>query len=181
MEKILAIINVLGVIGATIVSTITLFSTRRLQTMQQKVDIMANKRSDRIDLMREYSSKIISLAKRFIYGLADEESKTELISAVDYFNSLLQYAYEHDVELIDCANEITKTCVAKNVDVESLEKLIADFWEKCDVYVGVEYERLKIESNGSFNGSGELNSESMTFEGIHKKISKKQKEFLTKK
>lgn len=174
MEQILSIINVIGVIGATIISAITLYSTKTLQTMQQKVNVMANKRSERIDKMREYSASIISNAKLFLYGISTNESKVNLISAVDKFISLLQYQYVHDIELVDCANEITKLCLSANLNHDELKKQIESFWKMCDLYIGVEYERLKLESHGTFNGSGEITKETNTFEAIYEKLSKRQ-------
>ena len=178
MNEFLAIINVVAAIGATIISTITLFTTKKLQTMQQKVNIMANKRSDRIDLMRSYSAQVLSNAKTFLYGINKEENKFNLLSAVDNFNSLLQYEYPYDIELIDIANEILNLCLANN-DKEELQVKIKSFWKKCDIYVGVEYERLKKEAQGTFNKSGEVKGESNTFEEIYKKLLAQQNEILS--
>lgn len=68
METILSIINVVGVIGATIISAITLFTTKNLQTMQQKVNIMANKRSERIDSLRNFSADASPIPSCFCTG-----------------------------------------------------------------------------------------------------------------
>lgn len=139
MEEILSIINIVGVIGATIISAITLFSTKQLQKTQQQTDIMAKKRSKRIDLMREHSAKIISCGKQILYGLEKPETKTELVFAVDNFNSLLQYAYPHDVEIIDAANALCAICINDNYEKEALQDAIDRFWKLTDIYVGVEY------------------------------------------
>jgi hypothetical protein len=178
MQEILEIINMVGIIGATAISTITLFTTRSLQRSQQKATIMANKRSERIDLMREYSAGLISAGKQFVYGIESEETKKDLISFADKFNSLLQYAYLRDVELIDCANEIVALCMEKGSKDELKSKLY-NFWKMCDVYVGVEYERLKIESMGDINGSGKVNSETKTFEDIYGILLEKQNEYTS--
>lgn len=175
MEVILSVINVVGVIGAVIISAVTLFSTKNLQKMEQKVNIMATKRSERIDLMREYSSGVITNAKKIFYGIAEDGTKGQLVEMGDKFISLLQYEYLHDIELIDSVNKIVKICVEKTVDYKLLKKEINNFWKMCDIYVGVEYERLKIESKGSFNGSGEVESEFNTFESIYKKLLAEQK------
>lgn len=177
MQEILEIINMVGIIGATAISTITLFTTRSLQRSQQKATIMANKRSERIDLMREYSAGLISAGKQFVYGIESEETKKDLISFADKFNSLLQYEYLHDVELIDCAKEIVEICLSKQEQMEKLESKLQDFWKMCDVYVGVEYERLKIEAMGDIHGSGKVNSETKTFEDIYGILKAQQNEY----
>ena len=177
MTEFLDIVNIIGIVGTVVISTITLFTTRALQRSQQKASIMANKRSERIDLMREYSSGLISRAKQVLYGVCATGTKVELISYADKFISLLQYEYIHDVELIDSANAIVELCVKEELDISELKKEISSFWKMCDVYVGVEYERLKIESMGDINGSGKIKSETKTFEDIYRILSEQQNEF----
>ena len=179
MINFLDVINIVGILGTSVISTITLFTTRALQRSQQKASVMANKRSERIDLLREYSAGIISCGKQFLYDLATQETKTNLISYTDKFNSLLQYAYVHDVELIDSANGIVDACLAKKIDKKDIRLKITDFWKMCDVYVGVEYERLKIESMGDIKGSGEVQGEALTFEDLHKVFLNQQNEFIS--
>ncbi len=181
MQELLEIINIIGIIGATAVSTITLFTTRSLQRSQQKATIMATKRSERIDLMREYSAGIISCGKQILYGVENDETKRELITFTDKFNSLLQYEYLHDVELINCANEIVEICLAQEKDQKILSGKIREFWSMCDVYVGVEYERLKIESMGDINGSGKVHSETKTFEDIYSVLVEQQNQYVSPK
>ncbi|MGN1103339.1 MAG: hypothetical protein ACI4QI_00535 [Candidatus Coproplasma sp.] len=181
MELAFSIINVVGVLATIIVSAITLFHTRNLQMMQQKVNIMVNKRSERIDSMRKFSADILTCAKLFLHKLDDEKTKKELLYAVDSFNSLLQYAYKHDVELIDCANDIVRLCLAGELDSIMLNEKIEKFWSMCDIYVGVEYERLKIESQGTFNKSGAVKSESNTFEQIYQKLANEQNSYFSSK
>ncbi len=180
MGEFLDVINIIGVIGATVISTITLFTTRALQRSQQKATVMATKRSERIDLIREYSAGLISCAKHILYEVGGDGTKAELIRYTDKFNSLLQYEYIHDVELIDCANFIVELCLSDNPDKNEISRVIEKFWKMCDVYVGVEYERLKIESMGDINGSGEVKSEKKTFEDIYSILLTEQKEFSNK-
>ena len=179
MGEFLDIINVVGIVGATVISTITLFTTRALQRTQQKASMMASKRSQRIDLMREYSAGIISSGKQIFYGIETEETKANLICYTDKFNSLLQYEYIHDVELIDCANAIVEIALKNDVSKGALIDKVHDFWRMCDVYVGVEYERLKIESMGDIHGSGKVNSENKTFEDIYNILVKEQNEYYS--
>ena len=181
MGEFLDIINIIGVIGATVISTITLFTTRALQRTQQKASIMAKKRSERIDLMREYYAGVLSCAKQILYGIDTAETQANLICYVDKFISLLQYEYAHDVELIDTANLIVDTCLSDVVDTALLGIKLQEFWRMCDVYVGVEYERLKVESMGDINGSGEVNSETKTFEDIYQVLQSEQNEFFKSK
>jgi hypothetical protein len=60
---------------------------------------------------------------------------------------------------------------------DELKGKLRKFWKMCDVYVGVEYERLKIESMGDINGSGKVNSETKTFEDIYGILLEKQNEY----
>ena len=180
MVEFLDIINVIGVLGATAISTATLFTTRSLQRNQQKASIMATKRSERIDSMREFSAEIISRGKHVLYGIESKETKRELISYVDKFNALLQYEYTHDIELIDCANGLVKICLAEKTNKEMLENHLASFWKMCDLYEGVEHERLKIESMGDIKGSGNVSGETQTFEDIYKILEGEQKEAFSK-
>lgn len=78
MEMALSIINVLGIIATIVVSGITLVNTRNLQKMQQSVNIMANKRSNRIDSMRTFSANIITSSKIILHGIGDEKTKKTL-------------------------------------------------------------------------------------------------------
>lgn len=182
MRDILEIINVFGIIGTGIISVATLFTTRSLQRKQQKATIMANKRSERIDLMREFSAGVISCGKCIFYDVDNVDTKVNLIGYTDKLNSLLQYEYIHDVEIIDCANAIVEVCLSKKVDKGLLKRYLQEFWKICDVYVGVEYERLKLESMGEINRSGNVNSETKMFEDIYQILVKQQNEiFLSKK
>ena len=139
---------------------------------------MATKRSERIDQMRELSAGIISRGKHILYGIENDDTKRELICYVDRFNSLLQYAYEHDVEIMDNANRIVQICVSQEIDKTALKAELLAFWKKCDVYVGVEHERLKDESMREINGAGKINRENQTFEDIYLVLTQKQDEFL---
>ena len=181
MGEFLDVINIIGVIGATVISTITLFTTRALQRHQHKATVMATKRSERIDLMREYSAGIISHGKHVLYGVDTPNTKSTLICYADKFISLLQYEYIHDVELIDTANAIVEVCLSESVDKELLNIKLQKFWRMCDIYVGVEYERLKIEAMGDIKGSGEVSGETKTFEDIYSILVAEQKEFFEAK
>ena len=176
MAEFLEIVNIIGIIGTVLISTTTLFTTRSLQRSQQKATMMATKRSERIDLMREYSSGIISCGKHILYGVDDTDTKKDLICYADKFISLLQYEYIHDIELIDNVNDIVELSFCEKTDKDELALQLMEFWKKCDIYVGVEYERLKIESMGDINGSGEVSSETKTFEGIYSVLAKEQNE-----
>lgn len=181
MPEFLEVVNIIGVIGTVLISTTTLFTTRALQRSQQKATIMATKRSERIDQMREFSAGIISCGNHILYGIGDKETKKTLICYANKFISLLQYAYPHDVELINCVNRIVRLSLRKAVNKSALRRLLRQFWKKCDIYVGVEHERLKNESMGDINGSGKIGRESQSFEEIYTVLSEKQKEFLALK
>lgn len=181
MPEFLDVVNIIGVIGTVLISTTTLFTTRALQRSQQKATIMATKRSERIDQMREFSAGIISCGKHILYGIDNEDTKRDLIRYTAQFNSLLQYAYIRDVETISSANRIVELSLCKEIDKKALETALLEFWKKCDIYVGVEHERLKTEAMGDINGSGKISSETKTFEEIYSILSEKQKEFLTVK
>ena len=181
MDKILEIINVIGVFGAVFVSAIALFSTKKLQTMGQQVTIMAQKRSSRIDLMRKYSSEITSNAKLVVYGIATPVDNSNLVKATSNFIALLQYEYKYDIELIDMANDLLNCAINATCSNSQLLDKIDEFWQKCDLYVGVEFERLKNESLGMFNKSGEIKDESLTFDGIYEKLFAEQRKAIEKR
>ena len=132
-------------------------------------------------MIREYYAGIISCGKQVLYGINTADTKANLICYTDKFISLLQYEYVHDVELIDAANSIVDACLSDAVDKEMLGIKLQGFWRMCDVYVGVEYERLKIESMGDINGSGEVHSETKTFEDIYNVLQSEQNEFFKSK
>ena len=71
MTEFIEIANTIGILGTILISCITLFTTRALQRSQQKATVMATKRSERIDLMREYSAGILSCGKHILYGLEE--------------------------------------------------------------------------------------------------------------
>ncbi len=181
MGDILEIVNVIGIVGAAAISTITLFTTRALQRSQQKASTMAKKRGDRIDLMREHSAGLISAAKQIIHEIDADEAKKSVIIHADKFISLLQYAYDHDVELIDYANDIVAISLKAPVSKDALRAKLDSFWRICDNYIAVEYERLKIESMGDINGSGKVKDENTTFEGLYKLMETQQNEFISKR
>lgn len=173
MENFLNILNILSLIFASLISVIALYNTNKIQTQEHQVSIMAQKRSERIDLMRKYSSRIISSCKTL--ACIDVRDKTEiqkdLISAVNSFTSLLQYIYPHDIELIDLAKELENIFICDNIDSKELALQKTDiFWKKTDLYIGTEYERLKIEASGKFNDSGEVEGEENTFSAIYAKL-----------
>ena len=179
MDLALDILNLVGIVGAVVISAITLLSSRRLQTMQQHVSIMTTNRSDRIADMRKYSAKIISLSKAILNGVSIDESKDklDLIKAVDSFNSLLQYIYPHDIELIDIAKDLeNKLAYSSDLpDKASTDEEIINFWKLCDLYIGTEHERLKQEVNGEFQKTGETGKEAATFEDIYEKLKRQMK------
>ena len=179
MDLALDILNLVGIIGAVVISAITLLASRRLQTMQQHVSIMTTNRSERISDMRKCSAKIISLSKLILNGTSVDVSrdKVELTRAVDSFNSLLQYIYPHDIELIDIAKDLERKLVFLDVlpDKESTEVEILEFWKLCDLYIGTEHERLKQEVSGEFQKTGDTGKEALTFEDIYEKLKSQMK------
>ena len=173
MENFLNILNIISLIFASLISVLALYNTNKIQTQEHQVSIMAQKRSERIDMMRKYSSRIISSCKMLAY--IDLQDKTdiqkELISAVNSFNSLLQYIYPHDIELINLAKELENIFVCDCIESKelALEKTEI-FWKKTDLYIGTEYERLKTEASGKFNATGEVKGEENTFSAIYNKL-----------
>ena len=74
-----------------------------------------------------------------------------------------------------------ENCVTNEINKEALKSNLLKFWQMCDVYVGVEYERLKIESMGDIKGSGEVKGEAKTFEDIYNILLSQQDQYTSLK
>ena len=180
MEGFKDLFDTIGILATILISTVTLFTTRAMQISQQQTTIMAAKRSERIDLMRKYSAGLISCGKQLLYGIAGRKTKAKLVCYAENLISLLQYAYPLDVVWVDCINSIVRTCMKKELNKKKLKRMLREAWRICDIYVGVEHERLKNESKGNINGSGKVNMEAKTFEDLYKELSVEQEKYFAK-
>ncbi len=174
MGSIFEIFEGIAVIGTMFISAITLFTTKALQKTQQQTSIMATKRSERIEKMRENSAGIISCVRCIIYDLDDKQTTLDLLSHAHNFILLLQYQdeYKQDVDLIKKIHAIINLCLAKEIDKNELEMELTDFWWKCNVYIGADFERLKRESVGNITKSGRISKEANSFEQIYSMLQK---------
>ncbi len=158
-------------------TAITLLYSYKFAKDSNKISVVAQKRSKRIDEMRQSSSKIISNAECIIRKLDEKNNakyKASLVFEVNYYVSLLQYVYEKDIELIDMAKSIAESlCNNQNkMDEEELLNLIRRFWYRTDLYIGTEFERLKKEASGKVEKSGGVEDSSLTFSGIYTRLEK---------
>ena len=172
------VLQSLGIIATLIVSIWTLRESQKDSEKQSFVGIMVHKRSVRLDLLRRYSSQIITYSKCLLVKTSDIGLLREkLISAAQSFISLLQNQYKHDIELIRLAKEIENTLLSNaelsDDDVKEVHRTVETFWKKCDLYIGTEHERLKMESSGAIPGSGDVVAEENNFNDIYQKLEEK--------
>lgn len=172
-----SILQGIGILLTLAVSIWTLIESKKDSKIKAVVDTMVQKRSIRIELLRKYSSEIISYSKSIIIiGEGNTlHYKEKLIHVVNRFVALLQYQYPHDIELVDKAREIEKQFALTNHYSSSEEsyEILREFWVICDAYIGTEHERLKKESLGNLPESGAVETETSEFEDIYKKITSK--------
>lgn len=169
------ILQSIGIVATLIVSIWTLKESQKDSQQQNVVGIMVQKRSARLDQLRDFSSQIITYSKCLLYNTSDTDLlKEKLLFAVQGFISLLQNQYPHDIELIALARNL-ETIFLYNSEYEAniVDKIIKAFWVKCDLYIGTEHERLKMESSGIIPNSGEVEAEENNFNNIYIKLAEK--------
>ena len=157
-------IQILTSIATLIVSVAAIILSAKVSKDTQKVSLVAQKRSKRIDDLRLYSSDIISIALCRAKGIDEADLNSKIIIGVARFTSLLQYVYPRDIELIDIAHTIQEGVIKGN---QNLERDAYVFWKKVDLYIGTEYERLKKESEGIMPRSGDVSDSIISFESIY--------------
>lgn len=161
-------------------TAITLLYSYKFAKDSNKIGVIAQKRSKRIDEMRQSSSRIISNAECLVRKL-DGKNKGKYKAALEFevnnFVSQLQYIYKKDIELIDLAKSIADIlcCNQPLEDDKEIKMLINRFWYCTDLYIGTEFERLKREAIGKVEKSGGLKDASMTFDCIYKHLEKESK------
>lgn len=160
----------IAIIITALISAVALFASKS----QHRTSIMTTKRSERIEKMRENSSGIISCVKCILCDLGDKQNTMDLLHHAHSFISLLQYQdeYKKDVDLIKRIHAIVNLCIAKNIDKQELELEIQDFWWKCNVYIGADFERLKNESTGHIHKGGKILREAISFDQIYDMLDK---------
>lgn len=158
-----------------IITACTLAYSYKFGKDSQKISIVAQKRSIRIEQLRKLTSRIISSSECITRGINPTELpkyQALLISDVNALSSLLQYVYEKDIELIDYAKDIMNILCSEdnNYSTEEMQCLIRTFWYKSDLYIGTEFERLKKEASGKMERSGGIQDSQTTFDGIYKSL-----------
>lgn len=178
----LDIIQILSIAVTIVISSLTLYKSSKVAKNDRQVSVLTNKRSDRISEMRTFSASILSLSEIIIYknGTNADDEKASLITSVRSFNSVLQYIYDKDIELIDLAMEIKgrMICFDINSNKDEIINLLNTFWKKCDLYIGVEFERLKNESSGKFT---KLGTEENSFSTIYEKLVERESKIIDKR
>lgn len=182
MIEALSIIQIASIVATIIISSLTLYKSSITAKNERQVSILTQKRSDRISELRTYSSSILSLAEIILYknGVNADEEKASLITSVRSFNSVLQYIYDKDIELIDLALDIEHKMLNfdSNTDRDELLELLDTYWKKCDLYIGVEFERLKNETSGQFS---KLGLEENSFTEIYDKLVERENGIIHKR
>lgn len=172
MENWVDLVESLALAGTLLITIVNLFTTSALSHSQQQSSIMSTKRSERIDKMREHSAGIISCCKYILHGLDTDDTKRELLHHGHSMISLLQFFHEYtyDVELITTTHKIMEHCLGDKIKKDELMELVDSFWWMCNVYVGADFERLKIESLGKIHTGGASEKEATSFDGLYKKF-----------
>ncbi len=151
-------------------SVMAIVLSLKLSKETQKITLLAQKRSVRIDALRQYSARIISAAESVNCEIRIPENKEELIKNVALFNGQLQYIYPYDIELIDLAISIKKLVLSGAQNDSLLSDTLLLFWKKVDLYVGTEYERLKKESTGEIESMGAVEDSQELFTSLYEKL-----------
>ena len=168
-------IQILTSIATLIVSIAAIILSAMVSKNTQKVSLVAQKRSKRIDDLRAYSSDIVSAALCRAKERGNEvDLDSKIIIGVARFTSLLQYVYPRDIELIDLAHAIQENAIKGN---ENLEHDAYYFWKKVDLYIGTEYERLKKESEGVMPESGNVSESLNSFDSIYDSLQTASQQF----
>lgn len=178
----LSIIQIISLVATIIISSLTLYKSSKAAKNDRQASVLTQKRSERITEIRTFSASILSLSEIILYknGIDAEDEKTSLITSVRSFNSVLQYIYDKDIELIDLALDIKQNMIHFGADSDRGEvlRLLNTFWKKCDLYVGVEFERLNVESSGKFN---KLGTEEAYFAEVYEKLVERETMILPKR
>lgn len=169
-------IEAIGIIITLGLTIYTLHQNTILSVKEQKSEILTQKRSQRIDLLRTYSSTI--LAEGELRILDKKIDCSALVYATNNYAALLQYidAYIEDVELINLAHELERMIINKHYDKETLRKMLNKFYFKNDHYVAVEYSRLIQEVKSKSLDSNSIEEQKKDYEEQERKF----KEFYEK-
>ena len=151
LHLVLDIIESLGIVAALIVSVYTLTQNNKLFLKKSKSTILTAKRSERIDLLRQYSSTILSEGELCLLG--EKVDARLLVTAVNNYSSVLQYNlnYEDDVKLIKMVHEIKRMILSKSTSKSELKEALNNFYFYNDMYVAVEFSRVASEIKNANN------------------------------
>lgn len=165
-------IQVLMAVATLVVSIFAIILSVKISKDSHKITLVAKKRSDRIEKLRNYSAAIIASAECAVLSENEEYislSKMNLIKNVRLFVAQLQYIYPYDIQIIDDALIIKEMVINSSPKDVLMEKLTI-FWKRMDLYIGTEYERLKKESTGELGKSGAVDESINTFDDIYRSL-----------
>ena len=162
------LLSAIGVISASCVSAVAIFSNHSMQ----KTSIMAGKRSNRIDKMREHTTGILNAVKQMTCEISDINTTKDLLDHYHGFISLLQFQddYNHDKSLMTQLKAVVDLCLTGNPDKVQLEYEVKALWWLCNVYIGADFERLKNESRGRIKNGGMILKEAKGFDDFHREF-----------
>lgn len=164
--------GILVTLGLTV---FTLHQNTKLSIKEQKSEILTQKRSQRIDMLRTYSSTI--LAEGELRILDKKINCSALIYATNNYAALLQYIcdYQADVELINLVHKLERMILDKNCSKKKLKKALNLFYFKNDYYIAVEYSRLNCEVESKSLDENSIEKQKTEFEEQKRKHSKNYK------
>lgn len=164
LNTVFSCIEAVGIIITLGLTVYTLHQNILLSVKEQKSEILTQKRSQRIDLLRTYSSTI--LAEGELRMLDKKIDCSALVYATNNYAALLQYieAYIEDVELINLVHELERMIIDKSYDKELLRKKLNKFYLKNDQYIAVEYFRLIQEVKNKSLDSNSIDEQQKDYE-----------------
>lgn len=177
LNIIFSCIESIGVVVTLGLTSYTLYQNTKLSLKEQKSEILTNKRSQRIDMFRTYSSTI--LAEGELRILDKEVNESALIYATYNYAALLQYIQEYteDIKLINLVHEVKRMILDKNCDKKALKHILNELYLKTDCYISIEYSRLiqEVESQTTLDNNA-IESQKEEFKEQERKYSKLYKE-----
>lgn len=142
LNAVFSFVEIIGIIVTLGLTVYTLRQNTCLALKEQKSEILTQKRSQRIDLLRTFSSTI--LAEGELKLLDKEINYSSLTYATNNYASLLQYIHDYteDIELITLAHAVERAIIEPTCDKTALKELLNRFYFRNDHYIAVEYSRL---------------------------------------
>lgn len=176
LNVIFSFIETIGIVITLGLTIYTLYQNTKISLKEQKSEILTQKRSQRIDMFRAYSSTI--LAEGELKILDKKVNYSALIYATYNYAALLQYIQEYidDIELVTLVHEIKRRILDKDCDKKILKDVLNKFYLKNDRYIAIEYSRMIQEVTSKTLDNNEIEIQKKEFKEQEKKYNELYKE-----